>query len=304
MPGTRGDADPVALEIAWAAQEAAESAIVILFGSRARGDHRPNSDVDLLVIANDENAGPARVAAGAAVSRYLERTGIRLSTDIIGMTRKQFSRCRLAKQHIAGQADTYGIVMSEDRPDSFDRQQGDITDDYPNHWPETKRRLENVEEYSHHFNEMTDENHWNQKMLGFMAQQMVENALKGWLSAYNDDRNWGHDLNLIWHDIQQIEDWSNPDLATIHEFVTVLLEWSAYDDPNRPERPQNWLSDYAVIYRYLGTSHRMARVERLELQEKVNNAVAAMVDRIHAISGTTESDVYPDGLKPWDVVTE
>ena len=56
MPHTKGDADPVALEIARAAQKAAEPAVVILFGSRARGDHRPNSDVDLLVVANDEQS--------------------------------------------------------------------------------------------------------------------------------------------------------------------------------------------------------------------------------------------------------
>ena len=303
MPKTTSRADPLALEIARAAQEASDPAIVILFGSRARGDHRPNSDVDLLVITDDETARAARSAAGVGVSRYLERTGIRISTDIIGMTRKQFSRCRLAKQHIAGQADTYGIVMSQERPDFSGRHQDEFTDDYPDHWPETRRRLENVEEYSHHFNEMIEENHWNQKMVGFMAQQMVENALKGWLSAYNDDRNWGHDLDRIWDDIEKIEDWADPGLETVHESVTELLEWAKYDDPNRPDQPQNWLSDYAVIYRYLGTSHRMTQAERLELQEKINNAVTAIVDRTHAISGATESDVWPDGIKPWDVAT-
>ena len=43
-------ADPFGLMIAAAAQESDPQATVILFGSRARGDHRPDSDVDLLVV--------------------------------------------------------------------------------------------------------------------------------------------------------------------------------------------------------------------------------------------------------------
>ena len=41
-----GKPDPLALEIARAAQEWAEPAVVVLFGSRARGDYREDSDID------------------------------------------------------------------------------------------------------------------------------------------------------------------------------------------------------------------------------------------------------------------
>ena len=50
--------DPVGLAVALAAQKAVEPNTVILFGSRARGDHRPESDVDLLVICQKEHAMP------------------------------------------------------------------------------------------------------------------------------------------------------------------------------------------------------------------------------------------------------
>ena len=304
MQTTPANADPLALEIAKRAQEAAAPAVVVLFGSRARGDHRPNSDVDLLVVADGENAQPARLAARDAVSRYLQQTAVGISADILAMTRSEFRQCRLAKQHIAGQADTYGIVMTEQGLDSPERGYDSQWDGYPVHWPETRRRLENVEEYSHHFNEMVDEGHWNQKMLGFMAQQSVENALKGWLSARNNSQNWDHDLDRIWSGIESTEDWSAPGASLVRSCVTELLDQLKYDDPNRPGRPGNWLSDYAVIYRYGGTLHQMTRAERLELQEGVNKAVTAVVQWIHAISGTSESDVFPEGVRPWDVAIE
>ena len=37
-----------------AAQQAAGDSTVILFGSRARGDHKPKSDVDLLLVYRGE----------------------------------------------------------------------------------------------------------------------------------------------------------------------------------------------------------------------------------------------------------
>lgn len=55
----REQADPFGLKIAAAAQANDPDATVILFGSRARGDHRPDSDVDLLVVWDDTLPRPA-----------------------------------------------------------------------------------------------------------------------------------------------------------------------------------------------------------------------------------------------------
>ena len=42
----------------------------------------------------------------------------------------------------------------------------------------------------------------------------------------------------------------------------------------------------------------MTQGERLELKERINDDVSAVIERVHAISGTAESDVYPQGIKP------
>ena len=62
-PHRKGPPDATGLAAAQAAQDAARPAVVILFGSRARGDWREHSDIDLLVITEEEDT---RVAQGAA----------------------------------------------------------------------------------------------------------------------------------------------------------------------------------------------------------------------------------------------
>ena len=160
------------------------------------------------------------------------------------------------------------------------------------------------EKHHYSFNDLVDSEYWNQDTIGFLAQQAVENALKGWLSAYNDDRTFGHDLIPLWRDIQQIEDWSNPELGRVCEAVYELFNLVEYEDPNHPDKECDWLTNFGVLYRYAGSSYHMSRQERLTLQERVNAVVTAVIERIHAISGTTESDVYPEGIKPWDIPLE
>ena len=245
-------ADPTGLAIARAAQEEAVQDVVILFGSRARGDHRDDSDVDLLVIAGDGNARRAEFAAYSGVKRHLEATGVHISTDIFSMTKEQFARGRLAKQHIAGQAWNQGVAM---RPEGMDYSINKPDDGYPTHWPATKQRLFNADEYIHSFNDMVNEGYWNQKLIGFSAQQAVENALKGWLSAIDDDRNWDHDLDRLFQGILEKEDRSNPSVLQASEAVESLMDYARYDDPRSPGQVRNWLTNYAVLYRYGGTTH-------------------------------------------------
>ena len=285
-----------ALNVARAAQQNAAPAMVILFGSRATGRHREGSDVDLLVVTDDGNPRGAEIRAYHAAREYMRANPPRLGTDVIGMTRAEFDRCRRANQHIAGQAARYGIVMNGESlaPPPPPR------DGYPDHWPETRRRIESAEAWQHSLADMVDAEHWHQELVGFTAQQAVENALKGWLSAHNDSRTWGHELLDLWVDIRNIADHSDDTLSEAYRALQELFQYTHYVDSGRPEEAKDWLTDYAARYRYGGTTHRMSSSERRELNEKVNAVVVSVVNRIHALSGTNDRDVYPDGAKPWD----
>ena len=115
--------------------------MVILFGSRATGRHHEHSDVDLLVVTDNDGPSSAGLNAYHINQDYLKVNPPRLEIGVIRMTRKDFDYCRRANQHIAGQAARYGIIMTDEIlgcPPDYD-------DGYPDHWVETRRRIENAE---------------------------------------------------------------------------------------------------------------------------------------------------------------
>ena len=64
--------------------------MVILFGSWATAQHREHSDVDLLVIAGDNNPLRAKLSAEHTAWCYVKGTPPKLEVNVIGMTRKYF----------------------------------------------------------------------------------------------------------------------------------------------------------------------------------------------------------------------
>ena len=277
--------DPHALATARAAQAQLPDATVILFGSRAIGRHRSSSDIDLLVVTSERDPLGAEMRARKAALGYLKENPPRLPVDVIGITRNQFERCSKANQHIAGQAVRYGVNVSgeELHPTSSDN------DGYPDHWPETRRRIERAQAWNQSLADVIENQH--QELIGFTAQQAVENALKGWLSAYNDTRTFGHELTELWEDIKDIEDWSDPDLSRASQTVNDLFDFTRYRNPDDPDEYKDWLTDYAARYRYSGTAYVMTSSERQELQRLVNQLVIDVVARIHRLSGTNHQDV-------------
>ncbi len=79
---------------------------VLLFGSRARGDARPDSDVDLIVVWKDEN--PPRNRA-AFVRHALGRIGFPM--DLAVVTPLEFARLSQQRGHVFHSAVREGIFL-------------------------------------------------------------------------------------------------------------------------------------------------------------------------------------------------
>ena len=296
--------DPRGLAIARAAQEEVTPDTVILFGSRAAGDHRENSDVDLLVVTRGSRHQSAAMKAHHAARSYMEANPPMLGLTVIGMTQQDFNLHRKANQHIAGQAANHGVIMNGEKLNYS----SDYNPGYPAHWPATRQRAETAHEFHHRFNLLVDERSWDQKMLGFYAQQTLENALKGWLSTFNDPRRFGHEIELLWPALEHLEldqeahtGQYDPAFHQAADAVTQLIRHTTFQDPQNPQRTGNWLSNYAAICRYGSTSHHMSQDERLALRHLVNQVFDKLIQRIHFRSGTTEENLFPEGQKPWEV---
>ena len=275
--------DPLGLAVAHAAQKAAEPNIVILFGSRARGDHRPNSDVDLLVIYQGNSAIPeARIKR--AVNEYFELHPPQRRVDIITMDNDQFEYARRSKNHVAGQALRDGIIMSDEGLDFSNRYQ----DDYPDSWPDVKERITATYRQLNSFEILINHPDGAQEDYGFHAQQAVENGMKAWLSAADIDYRTNHDL-------QEAADYILNDPAESQTLAAqqlrLLMDYTNIEEPRHPGEYDNWLTKYAVTYRYEGTGFRMDHLERTRFRQEVMDAALSFVNRAHELCGTNDSDL-------------
>ena len=85
---------------------------VILFGSRARGDAKPDSDVDLVVI-EAEPFGPSRDRHTEAVRLWRTLAGFRVPKDILVYSRSEVDYWCDSLNHVLARALREGKVLYE-----------------------------------------------------------------------------------------------------------------------------------------------------------------------------------------------
>ena len=90
-------------------REASPEAI-ILFGSRARGDARTDSDFDLLVVET-EPFSPRRSRRKEAARLYMALRNLAISKDILLYSREEFDQWKKSISHVAGRAYHEGRVL-------------------------------------------------------------------------------------------------------------------------------------------------------------------------------------------------
>ncbi len=84
--------------------------VIILFGSRARGNARADSDVDLLVIEKEPFSPQHSRRKGVARLQMALRK-LPLSKDILLYSREEFERWRNSLNHLAGRAGREGRLL-------------------------------------------------------------------------------------------------------------------------------------------------------------------------------------------------
>ena len=291
---SRNSPDPHAVEIARAMQLETDG-LVILFGSRAKGNYQTTSDLDILLVGH--TTGKPRGAA----EEYMDENPPRLHVEVMEMSTNQFGRERLANQSIASKACRHGLWMSEERLNYGNRYEDQYEYEYPVHWPATKIHLANSWENMHRFEELVEQRSWDDKMVGFTVQQAVENGLKSLLSLHQDTVEFRHDLQGIWnHYLARHHDPGREDHKEIQEVVEELMEHTSYESPQKPGGRDSWLTMYAAVYRYGQETRRMPEWERQELLLRVRDAFTKIMNHVSQESSTGERDIFPDG-KPWEI---
>jgi len=102
--------DTVLNEIVRRLVEAVDPDRIILFGSRARGDARPDSDIDLLIIKDSDQPGYRR-----AILAYRALTGMGIPKDIIWRTPAEVQDWSQVPTYITTRALKEGKTLYEKR---------------------------------------------------------------------------------------------------------------------------------------------------------------------------------------------
>ena len=109
MTATGAKPDPHALALAMAMQELRPRDTVFLCGSRAVGEHRENSDIDLFVVTAKGTRG---FDTETAAREWLREHPPEHYASSLEMDREEFQRFYKVAQNFAGQAVRHGIAMN------------------------------------------------------------------------------------------------------------------------------------------------------------------------------------------------
>ena len=207
--------DPVGLAIAREIQERVRPAEIILSGSRAAGDHRPDSDVDLTAVAPDEAAADR---TKEKIQEILEGRDSVPVVNLITITKEEFERTALLGQSFAGQAARHGVT-----PDGRSLDYRPERDPTPEEIRElTTWWLRMAERHLNTLNYLLESPHlYDSEFLGTEAQWGLERSFKGLLAAGNDPIRFKRDAALTWRHVESAHPIANRKGAEAMESLLV-----------------------------------------------------------------------------------
>ncbi len=217
--------DRRAMAVARAVHRIAQPQQTILFGSRARGDHRPDSDIDVLIIKEpqpserwlEELRDHARTLQKAQLP---EASGI----DVICMTRGEFDSRRHLRNNLANAIAKQGAPIIAGEPTNMPEESID--------WADVDGKIQDATGAADGLATLASLGavaSFDDKQIGRMAQNALENAYKAVIAAhgfeYPSSGRDGHNLRVLIQSIRQYRILP-PDAPVPGEDYRYLTEFS------------------------------------------------------------------------------
>ena len=272
---TGGAPDPLGLAVAQEMQERLRPAEVILLGSRAAGDHRPDSDVDLMAVCPGEDAARE---VNRTVRELLEGKHGAPVVNVTTVTKGEFVRTAPLGQSHAGQAVRHGVTP-HGKPLDYRPERGPE--------PEEIRReatfwLVLAELHLGAFSRT--EGTWlaGSHIPALDAQTALERTFKGLLAAGNDGTRFRRDATLMWRHIKDTGPITDQKGAeAVENLLAATME---------PEGGCS-LARFTEAWRRGGVVPDPTEAERQALTLRLAPAANALVAEALARAGATRDDM-------------
>ena len=213
---------------------------VILFGSRARGDHHKDFDVDLLLVhprwQEDEIRGVARRSADTEVEALY---GMFVPVDFTWFAPEEFDRMRRSINSVAAIAAEEGVTM-DGRPAGDEYPNDD--EDYSGELTMTEQRCYHARSHLHMLRLAID-NRGTGIMVGQQAHQVLEHAMKALISARIS--RYPHHRDLV--DLERY--MRRVDRGFTHPLESLLRSLNDYSGRLKYDGPYASLGDREELYR-------------------------------------------------------
>ena len=269
--------DPEALTIAMEMQRRLQPAEVILLGSRAAGDHRPDSDVDLMAVALDENG---KREADGILRHLLEGKYDVPVVNVTTITREEFRRTAPMAQSQAGQAARHGVTpegrslnyVPERKPETGEIRQATVF------W------LMLAEREVRAFVALSESERFTDfQMPALHGQRALERAFKGLLTSDNDPSRFRRDAARMWRYTERVRPVTDRKGAgTMEE----LLRATAGADGQRCH-----LTEFSEAFRRGDVMPEFSGPEQAAVRQHLSPAVNMLVAEALARSGGTREDL-------------
>ena len=277
MSTPRNSPDPEGLAIAREIQRKVYQVEIILGGSRAVSEHRPDSDVDLTAIAPDDDSAEH---TKEILRELLEGKNDVPMVNVHTITRAEFQRLAPMGQSFPGQAVRYGVTP-----------EGESL----NYLPEREPTPEEIRELTIFWLRLAD-NHMtflefllkerelcHVECLGRDAQWGLERGFKGLLAASNDPVKFRRDAAFLWRHIKSVRPIADRDSAQAMENLLAAT--------TGPDGLGCCLTAFSEAFRRDTPYPDMSDLELEAVKRWARPAIDALIEEAPARSGAVREDL-------------
>lgn len=229
--------DDRAIAVAQVVRDVIQPVDIFLFGSRARGDWREDSDIDIFTISEPDAGTKERYWLGlqAGKAKALEIYGHPVKIDLVRYSPADFHRYRQARTHLTYAAFRDGINMNYEPTSDGGR----YPHTPPNNWPDGEQRFIKYQRQVMAA-EVTLEAGLGYEEVGQHLQRCFENALKGFLAYMQYDDGQGnmwlrtHDIGVLQRAVNAFADGRRILAGNDFSFLTEYAIDAPYEGVQEP----------------------------------------------------------------------